>query len=585
MPTSSELANVRDWLNAIGSICLADYFAKLAPEYPVFSIVVANEHRGQAAQEALLSMQSATKTQQGAAVLKALELFDGGRLDPYRSRYASYILGLLKKKGHGQVLNRDELMQKLHGVEYLCPEKFRLELEWVVILLAALVHNGDVVLAIPGKKFDAGSMEDLFATPLDGLLRFTHLEQSTEWNLPALKALFELLELTPGMALLITQNMEEPVQAMKSAVAQTLEKIVLAQPHLQTGLSFFGRSLLTEDEEKVLSSQLIQIKNFLESLAAYSSSTKLKNFRYGIAEVNAQTAALDMLRKMAALQEIVAELGPTAAYLVQAEIALLENHHWCKQMQQARHEVVQEVRLAFTQEYRAPDRQKIIRKLNGLKRDYIAAYITLHAEARLDSNQDKCKTALLQDERLVQLQKLASIEVMPTTQLIDFHQRLGELKSCFGLTEQDLQAAPLCPHCNYKPSAENLAAAAGSLLAEMDDELDQLLAEWTKTLLSNFTDPEIRENLKLLKPASRQMMQNFIQSKILPKELSHDFMQALQEVLSGLSKIVVKMEDLRLVLLAGGAPVEAEEMKKRFDSYLGELAKGKDVRKVRIVLE
>ena len=34
----------------------------------------------------------------------ALALLDGDRLDPYRSKYATYIVDLLKKKGHGQIL-------------------------------------------------------------------------------------------------------------------------------------------------------------------------------------------------------------------------------------------------------------------------------------------------------------------------------------------------------------------------------------------------------------------------------------------------------------------------------------------------
>src|SRR5207248_4925138 len=68
-------------------------------------------------------------------------------------------LELLKKKGHGQVLNWDELVRDIQGVEYVVPEKYRLEPEWAVVLLAALVYSGDIVLAIPGKKFDANNLD------------------------------------------------------------------------------------------------------------------------------------------------------------------------------------------------------------------------------------------------------------------------------------------------------------------------------------------------------------------------------------------------------------------------------------------
>src|SRR5207248_9803595 len=95
-------------------------------------------------------------------------------------------LELLKKKGHGQVLNWDELVRDIQGVEYVVPEKYRLEPEWAVVLLAALVYSGDIVLAIPGKKFDANNLDTLVATPINELVNFKHIEQPKEWNLPAL---------------------------------------------------------------------------------------------------------------------------------------------------------------------------------------------------------------------------------------------------------------------------------------------------------------------------------------------------------------------------------------------------------------
>jgi hypothetical protein len=88
------------------------------------------------------------QSQQATAVLDALELLDGDRLNAHRSKYANYILSLLRQKGHGQVLNRAELLQDVLGVEYMAPNQYRLEPEWVVVLAAALVYNGDVVKVV-----------------------------------------------------------------------------------------------------------------------------------------------------------------------------------------------------------------------------------------------------------------------------------------------------------------------------------------------------------------------------------------------------------------------------------------------------
>src|SRR5690606_26553455 len=85
-------------------------------------------------------------------------------------------------------------------------DRFRLEPEWLAVLLAALVHSGDLVLAIPGKKLDATNLAQLSATPLDELINFKHIERPKDWNLPALKALFELLDEPPGRAQALTQG-------------------------------------------------------------------------------------------------------------------------------------------------------------------------------------------------------------------------------------------------------------------------------------------------------------------------------------------------------------------------------------------
>jgi len=160
-----ERINFRDLINTIASTILSAHFQDQAPEYPRFSVLITNQNREQAVQDALRAIAGNTPTRQARAVLDGLELFDGERFDPYASRYANHVLNILKNKGHGQVVNRSELIQDIYGVEYFAADKgYRLEPEWLVVILAVLVYNGDVVLAIPGKKFDATKVSELAAT-------------------------------------------------------------------------------------------------------------------------------------------------------------------------------------------------------------------------------------------------------------------------------------------------------------------------------------------------------------------------------------------------------------------------------------
>jgi hypothetical protein len=230
-------------------------------------------------------------------------------------------------------------------------------------------------------------------------------------------------------------------------------------------------------------------------------------------------------------------------------------------------------------------RQQTQRRLSDLKKAHVQAYLSLHTKARLGVNDDKRKAQLINARRLKDLQKLASIDLMPRQHLSDFQNRLAGLKSCFALTEQELDASPFCPHCAFKPALEPVSGPVATLLDGLDSELDGLVETWTKTLLNNLEDPTTRGNLGLLRADARTLVDGFIQSQTLPDELDQEFLHALQEALSGLTKVSIKTDALRTALLTGGSPATPAEMRKRFEEYLDQLTRGKEPGKVRIVLE
>ena len=579
--------NIRDVVNAVGSVCLGPHFEELAPNYPSFSVLITAANREMATLDALKGIAGGPRTKQAAAVLDALELLDADRLEPSRSKYAVAVVDTLKKKGQGQVVNRSELLHEVFGVAYYAPERFRLEPEWLVVLLAALVHSGDVVLAIPGRKFDATTLAQLAATALDELIEFKHIERPKDWNLPALKALFELLGQAPGLAQALTQGGEQAggaVKAIGSESKKLVERIVQGEQALQAGLKLWARNLLAPEDAETLRKRTGDTKQFLESLQAFTSAGQLKNFRCEAQEVNSKRDGLDALRQIEAFQVVASEFGPPASYLAIAETSLPTDHSWIKRVQEVRNELLADI-LDPVKRESLSFRQQGLRKLGELKNEYVALYTTAHARARLGSREDKLKAQLLKDPRLGQLQKLSAIELMPRQQLSDYQNRLDRLRTCFALTQQDLDASPVCPHCNFRLLTEQEGPPANQLLKGLEDDLDRLHEGWAKTLLSNLADPTTQQNLALLKPSVRRIVEAFLKSKVLPEDVNHSFVAALQEALSGLAKVTVTTADLKSALLAGGSPATLPELKKRFEEYLIEISKGKDPTKVRIVLE
>ena len=88
---------------------------------------------------------------------------DGEQLDPYRSRYAKYVLDIMRKKGHGQVVNRSELIQDVLDVEILAPQFCDLSpMGCGRVGSTCLCHGGGHIHS--GKEFDATGLPQLAAT-------------------------------------------------------------------------------------------------------------------------------------------------------------------------------------------------------------------------------------------------------------------------------------------------------------------------------------------------------------------------------------------------------------------------------------
>ncbi|MCZ8259129.1 MAG: DUF6079 family protein [Beijerinckiaceae bacterium] len=579
---ADERINFRDVVNIISGLVLSNRFSEAAPEYPTFSALVTETNRKQLVTNALRTLAGGTRTKDAVVILDGLEMLDGDRIVPTRSRFAQEVLARLNAKGHGQVLNRSELLSGVTDVEHFAPVKFRLEPDLLVAVLGGLVYSGDIVLAITGDKIDSGKITLLAERPLDELKQFKHIEAPKEINVAILRALFELLALPPGLAQQATQGSDEPVKFLQEEVGKLTRRVLNASTDMPGRLSFWGQSLLRDEEIRDWRFKLDALKNFSENLSPYNMVGKLKNLRISADDIAAQKKNLDVLDAIERMLDLVAELGTTASYLSQAEMVLSPDHAWVKQAQATRKQVLDKLAADRTAQHAAEYRQT----LGQLKRDYLTAYVGQHSKARLGVAEDKTKSVLRKDPRLVSMRALAGISLMPTSQLSNFEEKLDKLKSCAALVDSELAASPVCPHCGFRPANEQGdMLPAANVLKLLDDELDRLLGGWQQTLLDNLEDPIIQSNFDLLRPAAKTLVDGFVKSKALPDPVPPDFVSAVQEALSGLEKIGISSDDIKKALLQGGSPASPDELRKRFESLLNDRCKGKDTNKLRFVVE
>jgi hypothetical protein len=353
-------------------------------------------------------------------------------------------------------------------------------------------------------------------------------------------------------------------------------------------MPFWGGYVLTEAEAEQYKQQLTETKNFLESLQAYNSTGKLKNFRYSAEEVRAHKPGLDQLTEIESLKQVVTELNSLANYLSKAEAVLPHMHKevegWQGRLKAIRADLIEALGNA-KQRNKSGFQSKSINQLADLKNEYIRIYSGLYAQARLTISEDKRKAALLYDVRIDQLQALSTIDILPSNQLNKFRNALASLRTAGSLSEKDLLADPVPGNSDFQPNHEDLTVPASQRLEQLENKLEKLVIDWQRTLLENLEDPVTHDSLNLLSSDERSQVDTFIDGKSLPQPVEEGFVKALRQVLQGLVPVELSGEQIQQALFGQGSAATVEQLKARLDKFLAEQCRGQDVSKVRIVLK
>jgi hypothetical protein len=576
-------ADVPDMVNAVSALCLEPHFTAIAPQYPKFSDVIRNkEDREEIVKDSLKWLRGSLKTKRAAILLDGLKLLDGDQISVDKSPYAQYILKLMSSRGEGQVLNRTDIFESKLGIEY--DQKFRLEPELMTLVIAALVYNGDVVISYPGKKIDPTNLEEFTKMGVSDFIVFKHLEYPKNTPTETLQELFKVLDLRPG---LVTNKeyLKDAIISLNSNVEKRLKQIVELEQKLNMRFMFWNVEIISDQKREIIGEQINSAKQFLESLQRYNTEGKLKNFAYTKKEVHKFRDNLESVANFEQILKITTDFTPILSYISEAEAILPQDNTVRKAIEEAKTCISPS--LVDTSKWMDQGfRHDLMEELERLKREYTVEYFNLHGNARLGVQEDELKKKLMHDSRLTQLTSLASIEILPKRQLTDFQTQLNTLTPCYSLTEQDLMISPICPYCKYRPLEQLTLVPVSNTLADLEVRLDIIADDWARTLLTNLNDPVVKKTIKqLLKADQQEMVLEFISTKQLPEDLSSTFIRSLQDLFSGLEKVDITLDDLKQALLEKGTPCTVDEFEKRFAEYIAKLIKGRERKKIRIVIE
>lgn len=576
----NSVLNFRDTLNAVASILFEQYYLNQAPEYPQFSIKITSQNIGATTNDVIKSIiTSGVQSAATANVLNSLELLDNGKISPRNSRYAKSILDKLNAKPIGVVLKRSELITASHGAgsaEFFIEKDYRLEPEFISILLVALVRSGDIILSYKGMKLDAANMKNIASETALNLSNFDQIERPKDFNPAVIKALFDLVGLSSdGYYQMVKNGDESAVQELCKKLIDEISRLATDAYALKDGIKFWdSRDVSGKD----LSSFSNNLKSKLESLKNFNTCGKLKNVPYSQAEIEQLATDLEEERGLRSLFDKVSKVNGYKSWFSLASNTLPSDSQWNTKF----HSLIQDIDSSLSN-ISISVLDDLEKEMTALQKEYVKEYSAMHQKSRLGTNEDVKLSTIVQSKTAQDLSKLKDIPILSATNLNNILNQVYSVKPCNGFMDSDLMSNPVCPNCGYSPKRDGVHDIRHEL-SQLSGKLDDLYKNWVDVIFNSVSDPSIQEDIDLLSPDKQKLVKEFISTKTVPSDIEA-FVEAMTDVFKGMVKKTISLDDIQHILLAEGKPLTIDELKSNFDKLITALCKGESQDKIRVVLE
>ncbi len=607
---STASQTIEDLIRILASHLLAPDFEEKFPDYPKFTRLaqpVTENARSNSAMEAIRLLCGRGRTNLATGVLEGLGILDAqGGIRPYQSSYARHFLQILNDRPEGQVINRGEVIEQVAGgLQPIEKDLFyRLEPEWVAVILLALVFNGDVVISLDGREeLDASTLERALTRSMTDITDFRFYKRPRTLPINLWTMIFEGLGLQPG--LIRDENTRETaVTELQRVVHTELETTVLLQDRIQAGAQLWNTPIFTDrltfvvEQGSVVDSNAPEVslsvtellpglrgyKQFLEELNKYTTVGKLRNLRLLPGQIDESFQFREITGRSRRLLDAINQIQPLTAYLAEAQANLAPDHAWAQKAGLVQNDTLNRMR-QFGKGGNDLDLAAVVRDLTTLKNGYIAIYSELHRKLALTTAGDDLRQQLYRDPRLESLKALSAIELLNRSgELETWKQQLTTLLSCREFHEGVIADTPTCPYCHLRPAQYRGAASADPMVRTLDGRLSDILKNWRQALRTNLNSETAQHSLEAMAPTERKPIEAFLSQDDDAENLPANFVPAAVQALRGIQAVTIPVDALLQALKAGGLPCTREELQNRFKQLLDQQMRGHDAGNTRLTL-
>lgn len=573
-------ATLLEVVSAVLSQHLEEAFERQLPEYPVFEGFVGPVTQSNMrvyVQHALNRIAGTPSSNIGTRILESLGLMENDKIRPRRSIYARWLLDLMQEAAAPyHLVNRKDILeiQKTRdGVDDIAfTIKFRLEPALLMVVLAALIWNGDAVVVVDKVKYGPDRLAEFGKLTDEQMMYFSHIERPKGVSTSSIRALFEFFEM-PKAYVADESKWEDHLPTLQEKVVNAIKVVVVLGEFCRQDLRLFGQPLMTDEQKTNRLTQIKTIKEFLEQLQNYNTVAKLRTFNRNAEEINVLSDHYrSVVRELDQLKTYYETLSASVSYLTTAAQMIPTESPWLMQLA--------DVQRGFVDRMATETPNALKARLDTLRMSYAKLYQELHQRHRLNKAEDDRRGNLTKSVEWQALDGLSTVGTwLDGKGFQELRGALVDLKVCTRLTDADLKNHPECPHCHFKPLIE------GQVNKDLDwfeSQVSVLIGTWTKILADALSDPGVTETLRLFDGENREGIQSLATTGKLPLPLPRGYADDLKLVLQGIHATEISVQEF-LSRLGDGTPLKPEEVKTRLDKILAEYLAGHDPNRIRII--
>lgn len=569
----------KETIDAAASICLDSFFSTKYSNMPLFKTKITIKNQADTIRAGIDHFAGRTN-QQSKALLESFNLFDGDKINVTKSKYAAHFINLLSKLTSNGVINFNDIYEENFN-EHL-DKQFAISYALLPIVLIALVHSGNAIIALKnGTTLTASNLDVLPKTSAADIFEFKYISKPKDIALSELIRLFEIMDIPKG-------KINNPNEREKG-LDELLEKAsALATRAAQLSTRFndefelWGEHLIAEHILNEYKKSIIHVVDEFSNFGnKYNTVAKLNNFRLSMDQVETLGKDIEVLEIVEEYDKFKIACITNVGYIMNLELMELGTDFKSKiEIAKAK---IRKVRDTIVSDKNGESAAiNANQELSIVKKEFIDIYFAEHQKKRLGVKDGQRKGEIISSLKLTNLKRLKVIEILSTAKLVDIETKLARLKVCYELTPAMLKSSHICPKCGFM-----IGESSTSVLGQLDsieDTMDNLINEWTKTLLNTISDPLVLTQKDYLKQEQKKTIDSFLQSKELPDTVDNFFIASINALLQGFEPVVIDTEIFMHKIDEIG-PCDIDTFKNKLMDIIANYTKGKDKEKLRIVVK